>query len=46
MWDSQEGRERERKRERMMITIDILYEEKTQEQVGGLRLALNPIGSE
>ena len=39
-------RERERERERMMIKGDILYEEKIQEYLGGLRLALNQIGSE
>ena len=43
-------RERERgereARERMMIKGDILYEEKIQEWLGGLRLALNQIGSE
>ena len=40
-------RTHERRRERVIITGDIiLYEEKIQEYLGGLRLALNRIGSE
>ena len=40
-------RTHERRRERVIITGDIiLYEEKIQEYLGGLRLALNRIGSQ